>query len=133
MTGTLRKVLLLSALFAAPLWFATALWAAELQTDWIQPVPGSGEANLGAKLRAVESAPEEGGTKVTISIPKSAIADREDIQEIVVYGQKEDKSEPKLEIRHEWVADYDKDNYGLVLYLGENGNIPLRLYLKSQD
>jgi len=106
--------------------------AGELQTDWITPVKGESEQTLGASVRAVEAAENDGGSKVTIAIPKSALAEDEAIEEIVVVGKRADNSEQRLDIRHEWVADYDKDNYGLVLYLGKDGNIPLRLYLKAE-
>ena len=55
------------------------------------------------------------------------------MEEIVVLGRKleSDKTEPVLKMRHEWVADYDDDYYGLLLYLGEKSNLPIRLYLDS--
>ena len=112
---------------------ALPVLAEELQTDWIQPVTGAEEKTLGASLRAVETSAEDGSTRVTIAIPKASVADTADIQEVIVVGQRPDKSEPTLDVRHEWVADYDKDYYGLVLYLGKDGNIPLRLYLKSDQ
>jgi len=126
MKKTLHKITLLAACWSAP------LLAAEVQTDWIEPKAGYEEHTLGAKLRAVDVSPDDGSTKVTLSIPKTAVADRDEISEVVVYGKRADQSEPELEIRHEWVADYDKDNYGLVLYLGKNGNMPLRLFFKDQ-
>ena len=106
--------------------------AAELKTDWITPVEGQREEALGASVESVET-DESGASRVTIAIPKPSLNGAEDIQEVVVVGQKPDKSERTLEIRHEWVADYDNDNYGLVLYLGKGGDVPLRVYLKSPD
>lgn len=127
MKRTFANLLLLSALLAPP------LVAAELQTDWIQPVEGFEESTLGAKLKAVVVSPESGDTTVTIAIPKAAVDDEKDIQEVIVYGKKPDAKEIKIDIRHQWLADYDKDNYGLVLFLGKAGNIPLRLYLKAHE
>ena len=119
---------------------ATVLWlyslsvvADELHTDWIKPVKGESEGVLGAEIRAVEPSQDGGASKVTISIPKSSVEDPRSMQEVVIYGRKPDKSEAKIEIRHEWVADYDKDYYGLVLYIGKDSNLPLRLYLKAHD
>jgi len=109
------------------------LAAAELQTDRIEHVEGYQENSLGAILKAVDVSPEDGSTRVTISIPKASVAEDSDMEEVVVYGRRADKSEAEINIRHEWVADYDKDNYGLILYLGKDGNIPLRLYLKGQE
>ena len=122
---------LLAALCAGTL--ATALNAGELSTDWITPVTGTTEATLGASVRAVEPDATGETTKVTIAIPRAKMEGAGDMQEVVVVGKRPDESEEPLEIRHEWVKDYDKDNYGLVLYLGKDGNIPLRLYLKSPD
>ena len=121
------RIILLAALTVSP-----ALLAAELQTDWIEPVQGYEEDSLKATLRAVQVSPDDGSTTVTISIPKTSVTDRESIDEVIVYGKREDQSEPELKIRHEWVEDYDQDNYGLVLYLGKNGNIPLRLFFRDQ-
>jgi hypothetical protein len=123
----LRRLLWLTAMLSLP------LAAAELQTDWIEPVEGYQENSLGAILKAVDVSPEDGSTRVTISIPKASVAEDSDMEEVVVYGRRADKSEAEINIRHEWVADYDKDNYGLILYLGKDGNIPLRLYLKGQE
>ncbi|MGD9660789.1 MAG: hypothetical protein AB7U63_05905 [Porticoccaceae bacterium] len=123
----LRRLLWLTAMLSLP------LTAAELQTDWIEPVEGYQENSLGAILKAVDVSPEDGSTRVTISIPKASVAEDSDMEEVVVYGRRADKSEAEINIRHEWVADYDKDNYGLILYLGKDGNIPLRLYLKGQE
>ena len=125
------KKSLLAALCAGTL--ATGLSAGELHTDWITPVTGTTEATLGASVRAVEADEASDTTKVTIAIPRANMEGADDMQEVVVVGKRPDDSEEPLEIRHEWVKDYDKDNYGLVLYLGKDGNIPLRLYLKSPD
>ena len=119
--------LALAALLASP-----GLWAEELLSDWIQPVQGAKEKNLGAEMSAIDESGEEGRT-VTISIPKASLDNQSQIEEVIIYGQREDRSEPRLDIRHEWLSDYDRDHYGLVLYLGKEGNIPLRLYLKTQE
>lgn len=125
---------LLQIAFASLVSCSLPLLATELRTDWIEPVEGFSEKSLGAQIRSIESAPaDEGGTRVTIAIPKGSVANAEDIEEVIVLGRKPDKTEPTLDISHEWVADYDRDYYGLVLYLGKNGNIPLRLYFKGQD
>lgn len=107
--------------------------AGELKTDWIEPVEGYEEATLGAKLETLEISPVDGSTTVTIAIPRISVDENGDIEEVIIYGKGPDKTEPRIDIPHEWVSDYDKDNYGLILYLGKNANIPLRLYLKGQD
>ena len=126
----LRQLLkvFLPALLLSPL----LLQAAELQTDWITPVKGQKEATLGARVQSVET-DESGESRVTISIPKISFEGNEDIQEVVVVGRGPDETEQPLDIPHEWVADYDNDYYGLILYLGKGEDIPLRLYLSSPD
>ncbi len=126
MLRNLLKTTLLTLLFS-PL-----LQAAELQSDWITPVKGQKEKALGASVEKVEKG-KRGESRVTIAIPKPALGGSEEMQEVVVVGRRPDRREETLDIRHEWVSDYDRDYYGLVLYLGKNDDIPLRLYLNSPD
>jgi hypothetical protein len=112
--------------------FSAVISAGELKTDWIEPVEGYEEATLGARVQTLEISPVDGSTTATISIPRIAVDENGTVEEVIIYGKGPDKTEPRVEIPHEWVSDYDKDNYGLILYLGKNANIPLRLYLKGQ-
>lgn len=106
--------------------------AAELQTDWIEPVPGYEEKTLGTVIKAVEPEGETGDTRIMISVPKLSVANTSDIQEIIVVAKQPRKDKkPEVSIRHEWVADYDNDHYGLVLYLGKDEQIPFRIYFKG--
>ena len=122
---------LLSALSLLSL-LAPPLLAAELQTEWIAPTAGATESAVGARIKSVEELPDGGGQRITIEIPRESMAESGDIQEIVVTAQQPDKTETPLSIRHEWVADYERDYYGLVLYLGKNEQLPLRIYRKSE-
>lgn len=107
--------------------------AEEIQTEWIEPVTGFRESALGARLGLVETLSGGRGTRVTIEIPRGAIADTDDIHEIVVMGRGPggDGDERVMSVRHQWVSNYDEDNYGLLLYLGGEDNLPLRLYFKA--
>lgn len=105
--------------------------AQDLETDWIKPVEGYEETAMGARLRNIET--EDGETRVTIDIPKSSLKNAENIEEVVVMGKRPDQPEEQIQVEHEWASDYDNDYYGLVLHLGSNGDIPLRLYLKGQE
>ena len=106
--------------------------AGERQTDWIQPVEGHKEGTLGASVTSVKT-DESGDSTMTLAIPKPALKDSDKMEEVVVVGRRADDTEEEIEVRHEWVTDYDNDNYGLVLYLGKGGNVPLRLQLKSDE
>lgn len=112
---------------------AQPVLAEELITEWITPEQGATESSLGVTIQTVEPIGDEGEQRLTLSVPKSVAQDTDNIPEVIIYGRKPDKSEPQLHIRHEWVSDYDADHYGLVLYIGKEGNIPLRLYFKGQD
>jgi hypothetical protein len=107
--------------------------AEDLETDWIEPVAGFEESTLGARLKVMEISPVDGSATVTVAIPKSRLKDNDAVEEIIIYGKKPDKSEPVMTIPHEWIQDYSQDYYGLVLYLGKDGNIPFRIYLKGQE
>ena len=101
-----------------------------LQSDWLQLVKGYRDPASGVEMREVEYGEEAGTRTVTLAIPKSAMADPADIEEVVVIGRRPDKPEP-LDISFEWLDEYDSDNYGLVIRLGKDSNWPIRLYLDS--
>ena len=108
--------------------------ADELTTDWIQPVSGFHENTLGTEIRAVEPIEETGETRIILSVPKESISEYGDIPEVVVVAKKPKKEQqPEIQIRHEWVSDYDNDNYGLVLYLGKDDQLPFRIYFKGLE
>ena len=103
-----------------------------MQTDWMAVVKGSRDAVSGTEVVEVEDNGADGTRTVTLAIPKRALSDPAAIEEIVVIGKAPEKSEPMdLDISYEWIADYDEDNYGLVIRLGKETNWPIRLYLNS--
>lgn len=103
-----------------------------LETDWIELVKGYKGETVGAELREIEPADDEGTRKITLAIPKTAISHPDKIDEVVVVGKKPDKPEPLLDVQLEWLDDYDNDNYGLVIYLSEDSNWPIRLFMSSE-
>lgn len=107
-------------------------FAADLQTEWIAPHEGFTEPGIGARIKSIETLPADEGQRLTIEIPRSAMTEGEVVNEVIVTAQRPDKTESPLSVRHEWVADYEKDYYGLVLYLGNKEQLPLRIYLKSE-
>jgi hypothetical protein len=102
-----------------------------LQTGWMELVKGSRDSKMGSELRSIEPGEKAGEQKITISIPKSAIEHPEDIEEVLVVGRKPEEFEFPLDVRYEWLDDYDNDNYGLVIYLSRESHWPIRLYLNS--
>ncbi|MFV0276714.1 MAG: hypothetical protein ACK5HY_05945 [Parahaliea sp.] len=102
-------------------------------TDWMELVKGYKDKKTGAELRDIQEG-DAGGRKITIAIPKSAIDAPGTLEEVRVVGHRPErmKLEFPLEIRHEWVEDYDNDYYGLVVYLGKDTTVPIRLYMESK-
>ena len=103
-----------------------------LQSDWMELVKGQRDSELGAEVREVGPGDEAGTQKISLSIPKASVGDRDDIEEVLVIGRRPEKFEFPLEVRWEWLDDYDNDNYGLVLYLSEDSKWPIRLFLNSE-
>jgi hypothetical protein len=105
----------------------------EVQTGWMDLVKGSRDSTVGAEVVGVEAGDTAGTQKITLAIPKTSIASPGDIEEVLVIGQRPEKPEKPepLDITFEWAADYDSDNYGLVIRLGRNTNWPIRLYMNS--
>ncbi len=103
-----------------------------LSSDWIDLVKGGNEQSMGLELRDIQPGEVEGTRTVTLAVPKSAVSNPDDIEEVVVIGRKPGELElPKIEIQYKWLRDYDEDNYGLVITLGE-GNWPIRLFMNSE-
>ena len=100
-----------------------------LASDWLEFVSGSKDKTMGVELRDIEPGDAEGTRKVTLAVPKSVVSDPDEIEEVVVVGRAPEKPEP-LNIRYQWLRDYDKDNYGLVIHIGES-DWPIRLYMNS--
>ncbi|TGD73355.1 hypothetical protein E4634_09985 [Mangrovimicrobium sediminis] len=103
-----------------------------LSSDWMELVKGQKSESMGVELRDIQPGAEAGTQTVTFAVPKSSVRDPDDIEEVIVVGRKPDSVElPKLNIQYKWLRDYDNDNYGLVITLGE-GNWPIRLFMNSR-
>lgn len=100
-----------------------------LESDWIELVKGHKGEKMGVVVTDIQPGDTEGSKKVYIAVPKVSMGHPDTIEEVVVVGQAPKEAEP-LDIQYEWVYDYDDDNYGLVVHVGE-GNWPIRLYMNS--
>lgn len=102
---------------------------AQTETDWLEQTEGFEGKQVGAKVTKIEDGSDE--RIITISIPKKSLA-KEEMEEIVVIGHrpKEDK-EPLLDIRYEWVDDFDNNNYGLMIKLHKDQKYPLRIFFSN--
>lgn len=103
-----------------------------LQSDWIELVKGHKGKTMGVELRDIAPESAEGERAITFAVPKASMSHPDTIEEVVVIARGPDAPEPAkpLKIRYQWLSDYDEDNYGLVIHLGE-GNWPIRLFLNS--
>jgi hypothetical protein len=124
------RYILFSLLLSIPLAVLAEGEAQPLQSDWMDLVKGYRDPATGVEMMKVEDGEGADSRTVTLAIPKSAVNKPGDIEEVVVIGRRPEKPEP-LDISFEWVDDYDKDNYGLVIRLGRNSNWPIRLFIDS--
>ncbi len=124
------RYILFSLLLAMPLAVLAEGDAPSLESDWMQLVKGYRDPATGVEMKEVEKGEGADSRTVTLAIPKSAINKPGEIEEVVVIGRRPEKPEP-LDISFEWVDDYDKDNYGLIIRLGKNSNWPIRLFIDS--
>ncbi len=132
----MKKLLLATAILATSA--STALLAqdkAMMETDWLELVKGYKGSAVGAEVREVETQGEEGKQRLVIAIPKAAMPDQSDMEEVVVVGQAPGEIEFDIipDFEYEWVDDYDNDYYGLLIRLSEDSKVPIRLYLQSED
>lgn len=123
--------IIFSLLLMLPFTLAAQTATEPLQTDWLELVKGYRGETVGAQLREVEDGESSGTHKITLAIPKSAMADPDSIEEVVVIGRRPEKPEPLLDASYEWLDDYDNDHYGLVIRLSKDTKWPIRLYMYS--
>ena len=84
---------------------------------------------MGAEVREAEQDGE--GQRLVIAIPKVAMADPDQIEEVLVVGQAPQEIDLIPEFEYEWVEDYDNDFYGLVIRFSDETRWPIRLYMHS--
>ena len=102
------------------------------ESGWLQLVKGHLDAESGISVDSVEPGSVPGERKITLIIPKTHAAfDPGALEEVRVVGRRPEPVDILPDFRYEWVADYDNDNYGLVIHLKDDGSLPLRLYMES--
>ena len=101
-----------------------------MQSDWLELVKGSRGEAMGAELMDIEKNDADATNTVTVRIPKEAMGNPDEIEEVVVIGKRPEKSEP-IEVSYEWVKDYDDDNYGLIIRLGNENIWPIRIFMNA--
>lgn len=92
----------------------------ELKAGYVDP-------KSGVKVEDIVVLPGQDVQAVRLAVPRTG----EPIEEMVVTARRP-SGEPVLQLKpHEFVRDYDHNYYGLVIYLGKNETMPLRLYMDS--
>ncbi len=103
------------------------------ETDPLTITEGYVEKKLGTKVEKVVIQDGTGVQEVTISVPKQRVDG--EIEEVVVTAEAPGKSSAQTRIPqvkpYEFIKDYDHDHYGLVIYLGKDLKVPLRLYFST--
>ena len=102
-----------------------------METDWLEFVKGYKGGVMGAEVREVEEGTDGKGSTLIIAIPKVAMADPDQIEEVRVVGQAPREIDLIPEFEYEWVDDYDNDYYGLVIRFSDETRWPIRLFLQS--
>ena len=113
------------AALAAALVFAVPALAGE--TADVELRKGYVDPKSGVKVEEIMVVPGQDMQAVRLAVPRAG----EPIEEMVVTARRP-SGETVLQLKpHEFVRDYDHDYYGLVIYLGKNESLPLRLYMDA--
>lgn len=104
-----------------------------LETGWIDLKTGNADKATGIMVSDIQPPDPQNNTIVTIAIPKTSLDDLSDIQPVVVYAKDSAARPTPLNISYTWVADYDNNYYGLVINLGRQPLLPIRLYLQTLE
>lgn len=129
----MKRIRIRHLLSAGVLMTFIASWAnaVELETGWLKPEVGHKEEVMGATVNKVQDDTQT----LTIAIPKKSAPNIKAIEEVIVVGKKPEKPDTPWhkKIDYEFIDAYDNDNYGLVIYLGKDYQIPFRLYFKAEE
>jgi hypothetical protein len=113
------------AALAAALVFAVPALAGE--TADVELRKGYVDPKSGVKVEEIMVVPGQDMQAVRLAVPRGG----EPIEEMIVTARRP-SGETVLQLKpHEFVRDYDNDYYGLVIYLGKNESLPLRLYMDA--
>lgn len=107
-----------------------------LETDWMELVRGYRDEESGVQVRKVMKDRETGTMQLQIAVPKAAMGEGVEMEEVRVVGQRPEKFEFKKllpEFEYEWVEDYDNEHYGLLVRFTEKQKVPLRLFFSSES
>lgn len=117
---------------ATTLLLSLSCTAFALDTGWLELQSGHTDEQSGSSVQSVTEN-DNGQTLITINIPKNRVSNRTEIEEIVVIGKRQKKEEPLLDASYEWATDVEGDYYGLIIKLGKNSRLPIRLHFAKDQ
>jgi len=105
-----------------------------MESDWLELVKGFKGSTMGVEMLDIRDDELPDMQRITMAIPKAAVGDRDDIEEVIVIGRRPDKPDAPepIEITYQWIDDPDDDNYGLLIRVGKESNWPIRLFMNSR-
>ncbi|MGJ8686563.1 MAG: hypothetical protein ACSHWQ_03735 [Spongiibacteraceae bacterium] len=119
---------LLSAAFLCVL----SAGATASESGLIQSQVGFIDPDSGVKVEAVDKMADQPGTRVLISVPANGDAPAIQIEEVLVTAPRIEQREV-IKPRHEFIRDYSNGRHGYYIYLGEEKNLPFRIYFRDHD
>lgn len=123
----MKKLLLACLLLTVSGWLSAQQKV--LETDWLQPSVGSEGTVLGAEVKRIAQLPDDKGFVIDLAIP---LENASRFDEIEVISNDTDSPLPQLKT-HRWIEDYEKDDYGLRIFLKRNPRVGFRLRLIDMD
>ena len=120
----------LSTLLLAGLLGAHAALA--LETGEVRLEEGFVEPRSGVRVEKIVNDPATGMQEIHLALPRAAVPE-ETVEEVIVTAERPRRiTLPQLK-PHRFVADYEHDFYGLVVFLGKHESVPLRFYLDARQ
>jgi len=94
----------------------------ELREGYVDPVSG-------VKVESIVLLPDEGMQAITLSVPRETGP----IEEVIVTARRPEQQTIPQHKAYTFVRDYDNDHYGLILYLGKDHRLPIRLFMAARQ
>lgn len=106
--------------------------ALALETGEVRLEEGFVEPRSGVRVEKIVNDPATGMQEIHLALPRAAVPE-ETVEEVIVTAERPRRiTLPQLK-PHRFVADYEHDFYGLVVFLGKHESVPLRFYLDARQ
>lgn len=119
------RTLLLAGLLGAHAALAIETGEVRLEEGFVEP-------RSGVRVEKIVNDPGTGMQEIHLAVPRAAVPE-EAVEEVIVTAERPKRiTLPQLK-PHRFVADYEHDYYGLVVFLGKHESVPLRFYLDARQ